>query len=170
MAGGLPDNDHLCAFSRDIKNEDSGSALIKYDDGTLVSYSQNFVSRKAAGKRGATIIGYSGTIEFDWYTEKIKIIDHHRNRVDEVEAKAAGGHMGGDTRLVQMFSDVIHGKCKSQSDLSAGILSASMCLSARESTHNSTFEKIKTVAKLAAIAKAPAKPVKRGGRAARAPA
>jgi predicted dehydrogenase len=170
MVGNMPNNDHYCAFSEEIKNEDSGSALIKYDDGTLVSYSQNFVSRKAAGKRGATIIGYSGTIEFDWYTEKIKIIDHHRNRVDEVVAKAAGGHMGGDTRLCQMFSDVIHRKCKSQSDLSAGLLSASMCLAARDSTHNSTFERIKTVKELAAMALAPAaeKPRRKFAKAGRA--
>lgn len=152
MAGAWEKNDHLCAYSSEIKNEDSGSALIKYDDGTLVSYSQNFISRKAAGKRGATIVGYSGTVEFDWYTEKVKVMDHHRNRVDEITSKAAGGHMGGDTRLVQMFSDVIHRRGKSQSDLRAGLLSASMCLSARESSEKGTFEKIKSVDELAASA------------------
>ncbi|HXK45387.1 MAG TPA: Gfo/Idh/MocA family oxidoreductase, partial [bacterium] len=57
-----------CMFSKEIKNEDSGNALIELDNGVQVSYSQNFfVRNQAVGRRGARLYGYKGTIDFDWY-------------------------------------------------------------------------------------------------------
>ena len=57
-----------CSFANDTGNHDSASVLIRYDNGVHAVYTQNFITRKDAGKRGAIIIGYKGTLEFDWGT------------------------------------------------------------------------------------------------------
>ncbi len=151
--GGMSMNDHLCAFSREIRNEDAGSALIHYAGGAHASYSQNFISRKEAGRRGAIVTGYSATLEFDWYTDEIRVVDHHHaNRVDRISVKATSGHSGGDIKLAEMFLDVVHGRDKSRSDLKDGLLSAAMCLAARESSETDAFQRIPTVEELARIA------------------
>src|SRR5439155_7603890 len=73
-------SDHDCAFSSSIKNQDAGSALILYDNGAHAAFSQNFVSRRSAGRRGATVIGYRGTLSFEWEKDdQITLIDHHRD-------------------------------------------------------------------------------------------
>ncbi len=51
-------NGDMCCFSTDTGNHDSASAIIKYDSGMIVSYSQNFYERKSAAKRGAIFLGY----------------------------------------------------------------------------------------------------------------
>ena len=43
----------------------------------LISYSQNFVVKKSAGRRGARLIGTEGSAEFDFYTAEIRE-DHYR--------------------------------------------------------------------------------------------
>lgn len=134
--------DHACAFSRDIQNQDSGSAIIRYDNGTHASYAQNFVARRSAGRRGATIIGYDATLDFDWNTNALRVIDHHRDRVDRIEVKATRGHSGGDQVLAQMFVDVIRQRTPSRASLRDGLLSAAMCMAARRSNHSQTFEPI----------------------------
>ncbi|MCX5658822.1 MAG: Gfo/Idh/MocA family oxidoreductase [Planctomycetota bacterium] len=150
--GGMGMEDHWCAFSKEIKNEDAGSALIRYADGAHVSYAQNFISRRSAGARGATVVGYKGTLHFDWYTNLIKVIDHHgNNRVDTIEVKPGSGHGGGDQVLCQMFIDLIRGKARPTSTLRDGLLSASMCLAARRSSQNNTFEVIPPVTELASL-------------------
>lgn len=131
--GGMGKDDHWCAFSKEIRNQDAGSAIIRYENGALVSYNQNFISRRSAGKRGALIIGYLGSVEFDWYTEKVRVVEHHTGRVDEMHCPATGGHGGGDTMLQQSFIDVIRGTGPSVATLHDGLLSVEMCLSARES-------------------------------------
>ncbi|WP_419872254.1 Gfo/Idh/MocA family protein [Candidatus Pristimantibacillus sp. PTI5] len=84
-----------CSFAEDTGNEDSGSALIRYDTGMHVSYSQNFFARRAAGKRGARLLGYKGTLEFDWYTSELKVLMHHEARVEthQLDANAYDGHV-----------------------------------------------------------------------------
>ncbi|MBA3684043.1 MAG: Gfo/Idh/MocA family oxidoreductase [Planctomycetes bacterium] len=140
--GGMGAGDHGCAFSREIKNEDAGSALIMYADGVHAAYSQNFVSRRTAGQRGARVTGYLGTVEFDWYTDSYRVIHHHDQRVDRVEVKASSGHGGGDQVLAQNFVDLVRGRARSHADLNAGLLSAAMCLAARTSAQNRTFQPI----------------------------
>ena len=132
-----------CAFATDTGNEDSGSAIIRYETGMHACYSQNFFARKTAGKRGATLLGYKGTVEFDWYTDELKVHMHHAPRVETytIDASSAS-HGGGDTVLVDNFVRVIRGEQKSVSPLSAGLLSVLMCLKAKESAATHTFQEI----------------------------
>lgn len=137
--------DHLCTFSKSILHQDAGSAIVMYDGGAHASYSQNFVTRRSAGLRGATVIGYDGTLQFDWQSETLRVIDHHRDRVDEIAVKASGAHGGGDYELAKNFIDVVRGRAPSRSTLHDGMLSAAMCLAARDSAYKRTMETIPDV-------------------------
>lgn len=134
----------MCGFAVDTGNEDSGSALIAYETGMHVSYSQNFFARKSAGRRGARLYGYRGTLEFDWYTDELKVHMHHAPRTETYKMDTTGAsHGGGDTVLADNFVRVIRGQEKSVSPLSAGLLSVLMCLKAKESAATRTFQEIK---------------------------
>lgn len=132
-SGGMGDDDHACAFSNSIRHHDAGSALIRYADGTHAAYSQNFVSRRSAARRGARITGYKATLDFDWPTDSITIIEHHGQAIDRVKIDAGDdNHSGGDTALCRNFLDVIGRKSSSETPLTEGLLSAMMCITARE--------------------------------------
>ncbi|MBE6883196.1 MAG: Gfo/Idh/MocA family oxidoreductase [Ruminococcaceae bacterium] len=137
-------NGDYCAFAVDTGNEDSGSALIRYNTGMHTSYSQNFFSRKKAARRGARLYGYRGTLEFDFYAgEKVRVYDHFSGNVTDYDApNSLGGHGGGDSALMRNFADIMRGEDISRSTLADGIKSALMCLRARESAQNSRFCKI----------------------------
>ncbi len=134
--GGVGADDHLCVFGDGIKLQDAGAAMVAYDGGEHAAYTQNFLSRRSAASRGATITGYSATLSFDWSTETVTVIDHHRDRVDSFQVKATTGHLGGDDALARNFVDVCLGRDESHTDLAGGMLSAAMCLAARESAHS----------------------------------
>lgn len=132
-----------CGFAEDTGNEDSGSAIVMYETGMHACYSQNFFARKSAGKRGASLFGYKGTLEFDWYTDEVKVHMHHVPRTETYKCNtSAASHGGGDTVLADNFVRIIKGERKSVSPLSAGILSALMCLKAKESAETKTFQEI----------------------------
>ncbi|MFD0693798.1 Gfo/Idh/MocA family protein [Paenibacillus sp. GCM10027628] len=132
-----------CCFAVDTGNEDSGSALIRYDTGMHAAYSQNFYARRGAGLRGARLLGYKGTLEFDWYTGSLKVHMHHTPRVETYEIKTEDdSHGGGDEVLARNFVDIVLGKAKSHSTLASGLLSALMCLKATESAETATFQEI----------------------------
>ncbi len=134
----------ICGFAEDTGNEDSGSAIIMYETGMHVCYSQNFFARKSAGKRGASLFGYKGTLEFDWYTNEVKVHMHHSPRVESYKIDTSNAsHGGGDTVLTDNFLRVIRGEKKSVAPLSAGLLSVLMCLKAKESAETFTFQDIK---------------------------
>ena len=133
-----------CCFAKDTGNHDCGTILMKYDDGIHLTYTQNFVSRFFAAKRGARLIGFKGTLEFDFVTEKIKFIDHfNRENVQDIEVTADGMHSGGDGLLVNNFLDVMEGKYTSKSPLMEGIISAKMCMTAKESAKKNKYLKFK---------------------------
>ena len=137
-------NELMCGFAVDTGNEDSGSAIIRYETGMHASYSQNFFARKKAGRRGARLFGYKGTVEFDWYTDEVKVYMHHKPMVETHKLDSAAlSHGGGDTVLVDNFVRVIRGEEKSVSPLSAGLLSVLMCLKAKESSLTNTFQEIR---------------------------
>ena len=121
-----------CCFAVDTGNQDSGSILIKYASGRHVSYSQNFFARKSAGKRGAILTGYEGTIEFDFYTGQVKLHKHHLPLVQtyQFDTKAMA-HFGGDAALAYNFIQVMRGQEASIAPLRAGALSAYICASAQ---------------------------------------
>ena len=134
--------EHPCAFGVDTKIEDNGSALIEYANGVHAVYTQNFfVRRKDAGYRGATLIGYKGTIQFDFYTNTLRLVMHHKGITETMQIAAEGGHGGGDQELAMSFLDIMTGRAESRSPISAGILSAYMCLKARESGETKSFVK-----------------------------
>jgi predicted dehydrogenase len=136
-------NEHQCAFAVDTGNEDSGSAIVMYDTGMHVSYSQNFFARKGAGRRGARLYGYKGTVDFDWYTNEVRVY-LHQSTTEEVHKinPGSGSHSGGDPCLADNFVRIIRGEQKSVSPLSAGLLSVLMCLKAKESCLTNTFQEI----------------------------
>jgi predicted dehydrogenase len=140
---GIKPSGRRCGFAKDTGNEDSGSALIEYDTGMHVSYSQNFFARRGAGGRGARLFGYKGTLEFDWYTNELKVFYHHapRSAVIKFEPTAIG-HGGGDALLCWNFFQSLQGDAASVSPLSAGLRSALMCLKARDSADTGTFQDI----------------------------
>ncbi|MGG1519374.1 Gfo/Idh/MocA family oxidoreductase [Paenibacillus oryzisoli] len=131
-----------CSFAEDTGNEDSGSALVRYESGMHVAYSQNFFVRNKAGYRGARFMGYKGTLEFNFYTSQLKVYMHHTNRVETYDVDAGNDHFGGDTMLVNNFVDVMQGLDKSHSTLDHGLTSALMCLKAKQSAETGTFQTI----------------------------
>lgn len=140
--GGMGKEDHACAFSSSIQNQDAGSAMVMYDDATQLTYTQNFVSRRSAARRGARITGYYATLDFDWFTEKIRVTEHHGQAVDDIHVPVAEGHHGGDSVLIKNFLHVIRGQAASKSTLEDGLVSAAMCLAARESASTGSFQQI----------------------------
>ena len=133
-----------CVFGKDIdpRYSDNGSALIEYANGLHACYSQCFFVSGTAGERGATLIGYKGSISFDWYTGKVKVIKHHRGRTDTLDFGGVDGHGGGDEELVRDFIGLMRGKGTSRAPISAGILSAYLCLKARESAQTHTVQRL----------------------------
>ncbi|MFK7692230.1 Gfo/Idh/MocA family protein [Paenibacillus sp. HJGM_3] len=131
-----------CCFAEDTGNEDSGSALIEYESGMHVSYSQNFFARRKAGMRGARFLGYKGTIDFDFMTGILKVLMHHTPKVEIHEFSSGEDHFGGDHELVRNFGDIMAGRASSKSKLEDGLLSALMCLKAKESAETRTFQRI----------------------------
>lgn len=124
-----------CAFAVDTGNHDSASILIRYETGMHAVYSQNFYSRKAAARRGARLIGYGGTVEFDWYKDEVQVFMHGTPRVETYKLEAAKlPHFGGDSALARNFVGVMQGREKSATPLSMGISSALVCLEAQASS------------------------------------
>jgi predicted dehydrogenase len=134
----------LCAFAPDTGNHDSASAIVQYASGMHLTYTQNFYTRRGAAARGAKLIGYRGTIEFDWYRDELVVHHHHSPRVERhrFEPLPGEGHHGGDAALARNFVEVVRGKAPSKTPLSAGILSVEMCLVARESCAKGSFQEI----------------------------
>jgi predicted dehydrogenase len=133
----------MCGFAVDADTEDSSSAIVQYETGMHACYSQNFFARKKAAKRGATLLGYKGTIEFEWYNDEIKVFMHHTPRVESYKFETdPNTHWGGDNRLVDNFVRVIRGDEESASPMSAGLLSDLMCLKANVSAATKTFQQI----------------------------
>lgn len=136
----------MCCYAVDTGNEDSGSALIRYDTGMHVSYSQNFFARHGAGARGARLLGFKGTLEFDWYAGEIKVYMHQVPRVDTYKFDFQGGsHFGGDDVLAESFIKVMRGEEDSIAPLSAGLLSSLMCIKAKQSAQTGEFKKIEEI-------------------------
>jgi predicted dehydrogenase len=135
--------DHWCAFSRERRNHDAGSALIMYENGIHASYSQNLLSRRSAYRRGATVVGYEATLEFDLAPMELRIIHHRSEKVEQVRVDVEDdGHAGGDLILAKSFLDLVKRRARPNASLRDGLLSAAMCLAARESARTKTFQRV----------------------------
>lgn len=129
-----------CSFAVDTGNHDSASILTQYESGMHSVYTQNFIVRKDAAKRGARFIGYQGTLEFDWITGIVKVYSHTSPRNETYEVKNNHlFHYGGDKVLCENFCEVMRGSAPSKAPLASGILSAGMCLLADESSRSHLF-------------------------------
>jgi predicted dehydrogenase len=129
-----------CCFAEDTGNEDSGSMIVRYGNGMHAVYSQNFIVRGDAGKRGARFVGYLGTLEFDFASGTV-VVYHHMDRITETHKfdTSAASHFGGDAALAENFAQVMLGAESSMASLDDGILSAEMCLAARKSSEEDLF-------------------------------
>ncbi len=133
----------FCCYAEDVSDQDCGSAIVRYDSGVHVCYSQNFFARNGAARRGARFLGYEGTLEFDWYTDEIKVFRHHQDVAETYKMNTVSMmHGGGDNALAWNFIQMMRGRDISHAPLSAGILSAKMCLAARASAQSGTFRRI----------------------------
>jgi len=130
-----------CCFASDTGNHDSGTVIMQYANGLHAVYTQNFVVRRSAGKRGARFIGFKGTLEFDFNTSTVKFIDHFSDKVEEMTVQDQTGHNGGDTLLVKNFINVIKGVEKPVSSLHDGIECIKICLACKRSAISHTYEK-----------------------------
>ncbi len=128
-----------CAFSKEVKTYDSASVLIRYENGMHANYTENHFARKGAGARGGRIVGYSGTLDFDWYTKKVKVFCHHSPVVETYEVDHAAGHFNGDESLVFDFVKMMHGINDTTATMEAGFTSTLMCMAARESIEKKAF-------------------------------
>lgn len=137
----IPRSDYCC-YAEDTGNEDSGSMIIGYESGMHAVYSQNFFARKKAARRGARLYGYRGTLEYDFAKDEIVVYDHMSDKVTKVECHTpTAGHGAGDYVLIQNFVDLILKRTtQSIAPLSAGIVSAEMCLAAKEASENMEYK------------------------------
>ena len=126
-------SDRMCLFAQGIQNEDLGNLLVEYENGVQLSYTQNFIARFKAARRGARLYGYKGTIHFDWYENKIHVYKHQSPAVETIDYTGEMPHFGGDRELVLDFIRAMRDHQQSRSTIQDGILSALTCLWARES-------------------------------------
>ncbi|MBQ0106188.1 MAG: Gfo/Idh/MocA family oxidoreductase [Armatimonadetes bacterium] len=128
-----------CQFAKDTGNEDAGSAILKYDTGMIASYSQCFFARNLAGCRGCRVVGYEGTMEFDWKDSVLKFYSHSNPYVETTNTEGYGSHGGGDDFLIDSFVHLVRGQKKTISNLTDGLRSVYMCLKAKESCRTNHF-------------------------------
>ena len=127
----------LCVFSSAIKHHDSAHALVEYADGLQANYTQNFFARHKAARRGARLYGYKGTIDFDWYQNRIQVFSHRTPTVSTVEYPYIAHHWGGDEELCYDWLLAMQEGRPSRCPMSTGIESALLCLWARQSAATS---------------------------------
>jgi predicted dehydrogenase len=144
-------NDHPCVFGSDIgtpetgMNEDSSSALLEFASGAHGVYTQVFYSRRDAGTRGATVSGYHGTLSFDWYTNSLRLVRHHRPFSDRCEGDKGASHFGGDAELARDFIALIRHGTPPRAGIRAGLQSIYACLAAKESAETGQFVAVRQV-------------------------
>ncbi len=140
-AEGWWDGRWQCSFAVDTGNHDAATAIMQYESGAHAVYTQNFYARRGAAKRGATLIGYKGTVSFDWYADEVVVHHHHNARIERHRLESTGGgHHGGDKRLAHDFLAVLNGTGPSRTTLQDGLLSAQICLMAKRSCEASQFQ------------------------------
>lgn len=129
-----------CSFAVDTGNHDSATAILQYADGSHLTYTQNFYARRTAARRGAKFLGYKGTLEFDFYSNEVQVHHHLQPRSETYRLDSAeGGHHGGDTELLHDFLAIIFKTGPSRATLEDGLISAQLCLLARESCETNAF-------------------------------
>lgn len=144
-----------CSFAVDTGNHDSATAILQYASGAHLTYTQNFYARRTAAKRGASFIGYNGTVEFDWYRGDITVHHHQSGRVERHDysgrevatsgrrgggSAEGGAHFGGDMELARDFLALVYDEGESRATLEDGLISAQLCLMAKKACETSQFQ------------------------------
>jgi len=119
-------------------NEDSSSGLIEFANGAKGVYTQVFYSKRMP-RRGATISGFRGMVEFDWYENKITSIHHREPITDVTTVGESEDHFGGDLELASNFIDMIRHGAPSAAPIETGLASVYACLAAKESAETGQF-------------------------------
>ena len=129
-----------CSYAKDTGNHDSATVIMRYEDGLHAVYTQNFVVRQQACKRGMRMIGQEATLDFDWSRDEIFLYRHDQPTFERFFVKPAvgTGHSGGDYALMRDFIALMNGD-KSVSSLYEGLSSAYICIKARESAQTHKF-------------------------------
>lgn len=122
-----------CCFAVDTGNMDVGSVIFTSSNGALISYSQNFIVKKSAARRGCRILGTKASVEFDFYTGEIRLDYYQANQMTVTRFTTQGSHFGGDEALVYDFYRIMSNKGGECSMLD-GINSAAICLAAKQSS------------------------------------
>lgn len=130
-----------CSYGVDTGNEDSGTMMLIDAQGRHAVYTQNFVARKDAGKRLFRVIGEDATLEFNFFDSTLSVFYHYKKEVERHEISEGGGHSGGDFMLAKNFLEVMDGKA-SEAPLTDGIISAKICLRAKQSSEQLKFLEI----------------------------
>ena len=81
-------------------------------------------------------------MEFDFNTGVVTVYRHNEEITETYTVKHTGHHFGGDRILTRNFVDLMAGTAASMAPLSEGILSADMCLAAKRSARNHSFQKV----------------------------
>lgn len=132
-----------CCFAVDTGNEDGAGAIFTCPSGAIISYSQNFVAKKGAARRGCRIIGTDASVEFNFYTGEIREDRYDLPQtVTHIFQSGAHSHFGGDEALALEFLGLMNGK-KPDSDLKAGLDSAAVCLAAKRSAESGLLEPVR---------------------------
>ncbi len=137
--------DHWCVFGRDCgspeegMNEDSSSVLLEFASGAHGVYTQVFFVRRDAGKRGARISGYRGSLDFDWCRNDLFYYRHHEPFTDQIKASANMAHFGGDRELALDFLKLIRDGVAPRAGWKEGLASVYTCLAAKESAETGKF-------------------------------
>jgi predicted dehydrogenase len=150
LSGGTTE-DHACVFGIDIgtpetgMNEDSSSALLEFANGSHGAYVQVFYTRRDAATRGATVSGYQGTLSFDWYTNSLSLVRHHRPFSDKCEGDKGASHFGGDAELARDFVALVCEGKPPRTTIWHGLQSIYACLAAKESAEQGHFVDVRQV-------------------------
>jgi len=74
---------------------------------------------------------------------RLRIIHHRSEKVEQLRVDIEeAGDAGGDLILAESFLDLVMGRARPNASLRDGLLSAAMCLAARESARTKTFQPV----------------------------
>ena len=125
-------------------NEDSSSALLEFANGVKGVYTQIFYSKRAP-RRGATLSGVKGLVEFDWYQGQVKAISHQESFNTVLTSEGDEDHWGGDAELAQNFVAMVKEGAPSIAPIKVGLESVYACLAAKESAETGRFVNVRQV-------------------------
>ncbi len=125
-------------------NEDASSALLEFANGAKGVYTQVFYT-KGYSRRGATLSGFKGTLDFEWHRGDIRVYHHRDPFTERHEMAITESHFGGDGPLSRAFVDLVTKGTPSPSPLSVGLESVYACLAAKESAETGQFVSVRQV-------------------------